>query len=105
MCQYSNVNTIVGALPQKRECTLYDQHYCIHLEITIDFLICLAQEERLDSCMTKQVESCTVIYNLPLSYYVEFTGISTNIGIYTKDGVLTNDTRRVVCIYVYNSSI
>ena len=104
MCQYIDINKLVDALPQKCQCTLYEPRYCHHLEIAIDFPICLAQEEILDSCMTKKVQSCTVIYNVPLSHYVEYKGISTNIGIFTKDGVLANDTCGYVHVYVYNSS-
>lgn len=54
--------------------------------------------------MTRKVQSCTVLYNLPLSHYVEFKGISTNIGIFVRDGVINNDLSGFVHVYVYNSS-
>ena len=50
------------------------------------------------------MKSSTVLYNLPLSHYAEFTGISTNIGIITKSGIMNNNVCGNVHVCLYNSS-
>ena len=104
MFQYIDANKIIQALPQKDNCTHYEAHHCHHSEIKIEFPVCLAEQERFDSCSTRKVRSSTVLYNLPLSHYAEFTGISTNIGIITKSGMLNNNVCGNVHVCVYNSS-
>ena len=64
----------------------------------------MAEEERFDSCSIRKVKSYTVLYNVPFSHYAEFTGISTNIGIITKSGMLNNNVCGNVHVCVYNSS-
>ena len=104
MCQYIDANKIIQLLPQKDHCTHYEVHHCHHSDIKIEFPICLAEEERFDSCSIRKVKSSTVLYNVPFSHYAEFTGISTNIGIITKNGILNNNVCGNVHVYVYNSS-
>ena len=104
MCQYIDANKIIQLLPQKDHCTHYEPHHCHHSDIKIEFPICLAEEERFDSCSIRKVKSSTVLYNVPFSHYAEFTGISTNIGIITKNGILNNNVCGNVHVYVYNSS-
>ena len=104
MCQYIDANKIIQVLPQKDHCTHYEVHHCHHSDIKIEFPICLAEEERFDSCSIRKVKSSTVLYNVPFSHYAEFTGISTNIGIITKNGILNNNVCGNVHVYVYNSS-
>ena len=104
MCQYIDANKIIQLLPQKDHCTHYEVHHCHHSDIKIEFPICLAEEERFDSCSIRKVKSPTVLYNVPFSHYAEFTGISTNIGIITKNGILNNNVCGNVHVYVYNSS-
>ena len=104
MCQYIDANKIIQLLPQKDHCTHYEVHHCHHSDIKIEFPICLAEEERFDSCSIRKVKSSTVLYNVPFSHYAEFTGISTNIGIITKNGILNNSVCGNVHVYVYNSS-
>ena len=105
MCQYIDANKIIQLLPQKDHCTHYEVHHCHHSDIKIEFPICLAEEERFDSCSIRKVKSSTVLYNVPFSHYAEFKGISTNIGIITKNGILNNNVCGNVHVYVYNSSI
>ena len=104
MCQYIDANKIFQLLPQKDHCTHYEVHHCHHSDIKIEFPICLAEEVRFDSCLIRKVKSSTVLYNVPFSHYAEFTGISTNIGIITKNGILNNNVCGNVHVYVYNSS-
>ena len=104
MCQYIDANKIIQLLPQKDHCTQYEAHHCHHSDIKIGLPICLAEEERFDSCSIRKVKSSTVLYNVPFSHYAEFTDISTNIGIITKNGILNNNVCGNVHVYVYNSS-
>ncbi len=104
MYQYIDANKIIQLLPQKDHCTHYEVHHCHHSDIKIEFPICLAEEERFDSCSIRNVKSSTILYNVPFSHYAEFTGISTNIGIITKNGILNNNVCGNVHVYVYNSS-
>ena len=104
MCQYIDANKIIQLLPQKDHCIHYETHHYHNSDIKIKFPICLAEEERFDSCSIRKVKSSTVLYNVPFSHYAEFTGISTNIGIITKNGILNNNVCGNVHVYVYNSS-
>ena len=104
MCQYIDANKIIQGLPQMHNCTDYNPHYCHDPDIIIEFPVYLSQEETLDSCTVTKVKSSSALYNLPFSHYAEFKGISTNMGIFTKSGVLNNSVCGYIHVYVYNSS-
>ena len=93
MCQYIDANKIIQALPRKDNCTHYETHYCHHFEIKIEFPVCPAEQERFDSCSTRKVKSSTVLYNLSLSHYAEFTGITINIGIIPSGRIVFAELR------------
>ena len=104
MCQYINVTQLINALPEDTDCIYSSNHYR-HPEIKIEIPICVARDELLESGQTKIVQSCTILYNLPESHYLEFKGIVTNIGIYSTSGVLKNNFSGFFHVTTYNSSI
>ena len=55
--------------------------------------------------MYKKPSSNIGITSIPDTYYVEFARITTNLGIFTKDGVLKNDSFGYFYVYVHNSSL
>ena len=104
MYQYIDANKIIQVLPQIHNCSEYNPRYCHDPDITIEFPVYLFQEETLDSCTVTKVKSSSALFNLPFSHYAEFKGISTNMGIFTKSGVLNNSACGYIHVYVYNSS-
>ena len=96
MCEYIDVGQIVHFLPD-----LSNPSASTKIEIDV----CLAQEDVIKSGVTKKVRSSVGIYNIPESHYVEFKGVHTNLGIFTKESVLKNDTFGYLYVYVHNASI
>ena len=88
MCQYIDVTKIVNALPENITYGVHSPNHYHHPELTIGFPICTASEEKLEPGETKNVQSCTILDNLPESHYAEFKGNVTNIGVYSISGVL-----------------
>ena len=63
MCQYIDVKKLVNSLPEKNECSVYPVNHHNHPEISVEFPICVATEESLETVQTKKVQTCTILYN------------------------------------------
>ncbi len=105
MCQYIDVTKIVHTLPETIDHSIYSSNHFRHPEIKIEFPICLSGDEILESCQTKIVQSCTILYNLSESHYLEFKGIATNIGVFSISGVLKNSFSGFFYVSTHNSSL
>ena len=99
--QYINVGHIVQSLPESDESW---KNSCFH-HATIELDVCLAEEVTIESGGTTKVKSCAAVYNIPDTHYVDFRGIRTNIGIFTREGVLKNNSFGFLHVYVHNSSL
>ena len=95
MCQYIDVEQIINALPNPAS-TL-----CSH-DVNIEFEICLENEEIIESGVTKKMRTCAAVFNIPDTHYIVFKGIKTNIGVFTKEGVIKNNSFGYVYAYVHN---
>ena len=71
----------------------------------IEIDVCLAHQDVIESGVTKKVKSAVGIYNIPESHYVNFRGIQTNIGLFTKESVLKSDSFGYLYVYVHNASL
>ena len=105
MCQYIDVSTLTSSLPETTEHGSNPSNHYNHPEIKLEIPICSLDEELIESGITKIVQSCTVLYNLPDSHYLRFKGFSTNIGMFTLGGVLKNDFCGYFHAMVHNSSL
>ena len=94
--QYVNIAEIVHSLPD-----IYQPLYSINIEIDV----CLLDEDTIESGSTKKLRSNIGITSIPETHYVEFIGIQTNLGIFTKEGVLKNDSFGYFYVYVHNTSV
>ena len=97
-CQYASVldiSEVVQALPE-----ISNPLYSINIEIDV----CLLDPDTIESGCTKKLKSSIGITSIPDTHYVEFVGITTNLGIFTKEGVLKNDSFGYFYVYVHNSS-
>ena len=91
MCQYIDITSLTSHLPKNINHLSNPANHYNHPEIKIELPICSADEELIEAGRTKRIQSCTVLYNLPDTYYLKFKGVSTNIGMYTLSGVVKND--------------
>ena len=96
MSKLINIGDIVQALTFNSS--------CIHDNIIVEFDICLYHDEVLDSGTSKKLRTCIMVWNVPETHYLEFKGITTNIGVSTKTGVLNVNSCGYVHVDVYNSS-
>ena len=71
----------------------------------IAFDVCLLNESIIQSGVTLKVKTTVAVYNISDTHYIEFKGIKTNIGIFTQEGVLRNDSFRYLYVYVHNTSL
>ena len=93
---YIDVGLIVQALPLQSSTNTYPN---------IEFDVCLLNESIIQSGVTQKVKTTVAVYNIPDTHYIEFKGIKTNIGIFTKEGVLRNDSFGYLYVYVHNTSL
>ena len=105
MCQYIDISKIVNTFPENIGVSSYSPNHHRHPEILIEFPICGASEEILQSGETKSIQSCTILHNIPESHYLEFKGFATNIGVYSLSGVLKNSFSGYFYVTTHNSSI
>ena len=105
MCQYIDIQKLVNALPEKNECSLNSANHYHHPEISIELPICLFNDELFEAVQTKKVQTCTILYNLPDSHYVEFNGFKFNTGVYSLSGVIRNNFCGFFYASVHNSCI
>ena len=96
ICQHINITDIVQSLPD-----IHQPLYSINIEIDV----CLLDEDSIESGCTKKIKSNIGITSIPDTHYVEFIGINTNVGIFTKEGVLKNNSFGYFYVYVHNSSL
>ena len=105
MCQYIDITSLTSNLPENiNHLTNLTNHYN-HPEIKIEVPICSADEAFIESGRIERIQSCTVLYNLPETYYLEFKGFATNIGMYTLSGVVKSDFFGYFHVVVHNSSL
>ena len=103
MCQYIDVKKLVNALPEKNECSFYSTNHYYHPEISVELPICVSNEESFEAVQTKKVQTCTILYNLPDSHYVNFNGFRFNTGVYSLSGVIRNNFCGFFYASVHNS--
>ena len=66
---------------------------------------CLMEECLIECGGTKKLRTNVGICNIPENYYVEFVGLKTSAGVWTKEGILKNDSFGYLFVYVHNSSL
>ena len=91
MCNYIDISKIVEALPE-------NDNY--HHDIKIELPMFSADKEMIKCGESKQIQSCSILFNFPDSHYGEIKGFSTNIGLHSIGGVLKGNFSG----YLYNTN-
>ena len=94
MYHYIDVNVIIGSIPIENQA-----------DVTIEFPVYSSKEDEVKQASYTKVKSSTAVYNIPDTNYISFNGITTNIGVSTKDGVLHHNSFGFLYIDVHNSSL
>ena len=106
MCQHIDIKKFSNALPKKNAGSFYSVNHHHHPEILNEFPICVANEQSVEAVQTKQVQTCTILYSLPNSHYVELNGVRFNTGIYSLIGVARdNFCGFFMLVYTIHASI
>ena len=73
-------------------------------EVNMDFDTCLLESDILKPGSTKKLKTNMCIQAIPDSYNLDFDGIRTKSGIWTKEGVVVNENSDFIYVYVHNIS-
>ena len=96
LLQYIDVGGIVGSLPKQN-----NPMYSSSIEIDV----CLLNEDTIESGGTKKLRTNVGICNIPETYYAEFVGVKTSAGVWTKEGVLRNESYGYLFVYIHNNAL
>ena len=105
MCNYIDISKIVEALPENVSETLKPSRHNYHHDIKIELPMFSADKEMIKCGESKQIQSCSILFNFPDSHYGEIKGFSTNIGLHSIGGVLKGNFSGYLYIKAYNSGI